>query len=192
MSEEDKKTLGQQRGFIKDNLTRFQSYIKKVNASNIHELELRLVDIKSSLKEFNEEQERDAFQDRYYTIITQAHALIEKYKPNIRSTSSSSQSINIDSNVREMSEMSRNNVKLPIIQLPKFYGNYEEWPSFCATFVTLINNNKTLDDIEKFHYLLSSIKGDAEKVITSLAITKENYPIAWDLLKKRFENKSKL
>jgi len=57
-------------------------------------------------------------------------------------------------------------VKLPTIKLPRFDGKIEEW-------------NKThLLNIEKFQYLISSISGDAAKIIDSIDLTDENYTAA--------------
>lgn len=49
-------------------------------------------------------------------------------------------------------------VGLPKTDLSIFLGLYEEWPSFFNTFNFLIHSNTSLNDIQKFHYLKSSIK----------------------------------
>jgi len=40
-------------------------------------------------------------------------------------------------------------IKLPVISLLTFYGNYEEWQQFYDTFLTLIDSNATLDLVQK-------------------------------------------
>lgn len=81
------------------------------------------------------------------------------------------------------------NVKLPTLTLPTFNGNYEQWLLFKDSFESLININDNLTAIQKFQYLRSSLKDEALKVIQSLETTTGNYRIAWDLLKKSYENK---
>jgi len=46
-----------------------------------------------------------------------------------------------------------------------------------------------LPEIQKFHYLKSSLSGEAEHLISNLPMTANNYTIAWKLLVERHENK---
>lgn len=82
------------------------------------------------------------------------------------------------------------NIKLPTIKLPSFDGNYIKWLEFRDTFDSLINSNNSIQTISKFHYLRSSLEGSALVVIKSIEFTSENYSIAWDLLRKRYDNKN--
>ncbi|XP_031339663.1 uncharacterized protein LOC116168131 [Photinus pyralis] len=80
-------------------------------------------------------------------------------------------------------------VKLPTIKLPTFSGNYADWICYYDTFNSLINVDDNLTNIQKFHYLKSSLTGSAAEVIASLGVSNDNYAIAWNLLRDRFENK---
>lgn len=51
-------------------------------------------------------------------------------------------------------------------------------------FQSLIHDNRKLSDVQKFQYLHSTLQ-----VINSLNTSTENYLIAWDLLKRHYENK---
>ncbi|XP_066603284.1 uncharacterized protein [Prorops nasuta] len=62
-----------------------------------------------------------------------------------------------------------NHIRLPVIDLPKF-----------SVYVS---------GRDKFHYLKSCLQGEAATVIKSLAITSENYEIAWDTLVARYTDK---
>jgi hypothetical protein len=53
----------------------------------------------------------------------------------------------------------------------------------------MIHERNDLTNIQKFHYLKSSVRGEAQKLIVHLAITHDNYITAYNLLKSRFENK---
>lgn len=46
--------------------------------------------------------------------------------------------------------------------------------------------------MERFHYLKSCLEGPAEKLIRPLAVIGDNYPRAWALLCKYYENKKEL
>lgn len=78
---------------------------------------------------------------------------------------------------------------LPKIELPKFSSKIEDWPSFIAIFKSLTDDMTSLTDAVKLHYLLSSLTGEALSLVAHLKITNENYTIALEILKKRYENR---
>jgi len=53
----------------------------------------------------------------------------------------------------------------------------------------MIHLNTKLTNIQRFYYLISSLKGDTAHVIKSLEITPDNYCEALELLKQRYDNK---
>ncbi|XP_066590522.1 uncharacterized protein [Prorops nasuta] len=63
-----------------------------------------------------------------------------------------------------------------------FSGDYLEWNNFYETFSSIVHEKAYVSGRDKFHYLKSCLQGEAATVITSLAITSENYEIAWDTL----------
>ncbi|KAL0821359.1 hypothetical protein ABMA28_005948 [Loxostege sticticalis] len=80
-------------------------------------------------------------------------------------------------------------VKLPKISIPTFSGNYSEWPTFRDLFVSLVDKNSSLDNVQKLHYLKGQLSGEAEQLIRHTPITADNYDQCWDLLVKRYNNK---
>ncbi|XP_026744728.1 uncharacterized protein LOC113506069 isoform X1 [Trichoplusia ni] len=79
-------------------------------------------------------------------------------------------------------------VRLPKIDLPHFDGNYQSWLEFRDTFGSLIHDNKTISDINKFHYLRASLQGNAALIIKNLDFKASHYNIAWNLLCERYNN----
>jgi len=75
------------------------------------------------------------------------------------------------------------------LEIVRFHGSYSEWPDFLATFTTVIANDNELSDIEKLHYLGSSLAGVALDTIRSLVPSNANYKKAMNLLVNRFDNK---
>jgi len=73
-------------------------------------------------------------------------------------------------------------IKLPPIEIPKFGGQITEFKHFHNTFKSLIINNETLDDLKKFHYLLSSVTNEAHQLVQNLPVTQQNFHVAWNLL----------
>ncbi|XP_024867930.1 uncharacterized protein LOC112452104 [Temnothorax curvispinosus] len=59
-------------------------------------------------------------------------------------------------------------------------------------FDTAIHENSGVADIQKFQYLLASLSGEALGVVKNLPLTAENYVIAYDALRERYQNKHNL
>ncbi|KAJ8957238.1 hypothetical protein NQ318_007802 [Aromia moschata] len=191
MENEQLRSLTAQRGQVKAQITRFTHFLDEFDKDNVLELELRLEKIDQLWKDFNSIQSkieclddsqtqrdyREHFENSYFTEVSRARKIInENMVSQNHAASSGSKSSNAD-------------VKLPIISIPHFYGDYREWPSFFDTFSALVDNNTNLSSVQKFHYLKNALKDNAKQVIESLEVSHENYKIAIDLLKTRFDNK---
>ena len=87
------------------------------------------------------------------------------------------------------SESSSVAIPLPRIQLPKFSGQYTEWANFRDLFTSLVASNETLSDVQRLHYLKSSVTGEASLVLRNIPVTNVNYRTAWSELQQRYENK---
>lgn len=94
------------------------------------------------------------------------------------------------SEVKKSSEHSV--VKLPKISIPQFSGKYSEWASFRDLFSSLIHKNHSIDDVQRLHYLKSSLTGEAAQLIQHIPITADNYRICWNQLENRYNNKKYL
>lgn len=131
-----------------------------------------------------EENDRDVFENAYFEITA-----------NIRCLTSSSSNLNNLTNITPSAtpfstSESNNHVRLPKLNLPKFSGKYEDWFLFYDTFNSVINVNQELSCVQKFQYLKSAVTGEASDIIQSLELLEQNYEIAWNLLKQRYDNKS--
>ncbi|CAG4976903.1 unnamed protein product [Colias eurytheme] len=191
--------LTKKRSSYKGRITIFTGYLKSLeNASpsskEIGELELRISKLDSLYAQFDETQtrlecisdnldlqlaERDEFENRYYKVLGQGQDMLNNYKKS---------QIPLPSECGSHSGK-RNPVKLPTIQIPTFCGSYTRWIEFRDVFSSLIDSNDDLDDINKFHYLRTSLEGSAAVVISSIEFSSSNYHVAWKLLCDRFDNK---
>lgn len=79
-------------------------------------------------------------------------------------------------------------LKLPVIDIPKFAGDYSEWLPFHDAFSSLIHNNSALNNIQNFQYLCSALMGSALKTIEFIAVALNNYDLAWVTIEERFKN----
>lgn len=194
MSEE--KELIKKRGSYKGRLTTFSTYLNGLNislltATDVSELQLRIGKMKTVFEQYDEVQlslecisdnlelhlsDRNEFESSYYKLIARAQTLVSNYSGECDNKSVNSSSCN-------------KLVKLPTIQLPKFSGAYENWLEFHDTFSSLIHSNSEISDINKFHYLRTSLEGTAAIVIQSIQFCAMNYEAAWKLLCDRFDSK---
>lgn len=72
--------------------------------------------------------------------------------------------------------------------MPIFLGKYDDWISFRNIFRSMIDQNIILPAVQKMQYLLTSLKGEAYDVVSSLEATAENYEVAWLLLNERYDD----
>ena len=76
-------------------------------------------------------------------------------------------------------------VRLPVHELPKFSGQYSEWPSFWDQFSSTIHNQTGLSNAHKLSYLRCCVTGEPLDLIKAFTLTNENYPIAVTILTSR-------
>ncbi|XP_017796389.1 PREDICTED: uncharacterized protein LOC108577710 [Habropoda laboriosa] len=199
------KNLIIERGLVKAALTRLQNFFRENAAhTSAGSLKKRLTANASLYDRFNAIQtqietlvagsdiedahalERETFESTYFDLIDEIETHIER--------SSTTQRREIAGSPGTGSAVSGStvNVKLPTIQLPTFSGNYSDWLKFRDSFVSLVHENETLSDVQRFHYPNSSLKGSAARVIQSLGVSEANYKLTWELLNSRYENSTAL
>ena len=80
-------------------------------------------------------------------------------------------------------------MKLPKISSPTFSGKYDEWIPFHDLFKSTVDSNRSLSNIQKLHYLKSSLKEEPARLLAHLPISNSNYEVATKLLENRYANK---
>ncbi|XP_076301867.1 uncharacterized protein LOC143219991 [Lasioglossum baleicum] len=78
---------------------------------------------------------------------------------------------------------------LPKADLPTFTGSYHEWIRYRDLFTTLVLEDDSWSDAERFHYLAASLSGEAAQLIQRVPISGRNFHRAWELLEHRYENR---
>lgn len=89
-------------------------------------------------------------------------------------------------------QASRKTPKLSPITIPKFDGQFKKWMSFKSLFISIIDENKTLSNVEKLQYLQTNVVGEVFKMISHLQLTNDNYEVAFRLIMDRYDNPRKL
>lgn len=164
--------------------TRHVGFCKKMPANtSIHELNERLKNITSLYEEFrvlqgeiefecgvelieHEYTLRSQIEDYYYYAVSTLRGQIDRLKL-AQQPNQSNPNNNAD------------DIKLPRIEIPIFYGDYRAWPEFKDLFESLIHDNPSLRNVQKFHHLKNKVKGTAGSLIKSLHMTDANYPEAF-------------
>ena len=77
-------------------------------------------------------------------------------------------------------------VNLPKLQLATFNGDILQWQEFYDGFSAAIDKDDSLENIQKFQYLRTQLRGEAAKCIEGLTLTNANYDQALGLLKDRY------
>ena len=114
-----------------------------------------------------------AFDDLYFSVIEFAESLEE----------------DSSNSVIAHNPTQKNQVRLPKIQLPTFDGNVENWQTFKDSYLPLIHQSQSLSEIEKFHYLISSLSGFALTIAKGVPLTAANYQVVYSALVDRYDNK---
>ena len=81
--------------------------------------------------------------------------------------------------------------RLPEVKLATFKGNFDEWETFWSSFRTNVDVRDDLERSTKFIYLAQSLEGEPKEMISGLAITDDNYPIAISILRDRYGDVSR-
>ncbi|XP_052738126.1 uncharacterized protein LOC128198186 [Bicyclus anynana] len=129
-------------------------------------------------------QDREAFDGIYFRLVSEAQVMLNSHLSTQRRRSS----YGSDLSVQKSDRCEHDFVRLPKIDLPHFDGDYQHWLEFRDTYLSLIHNNKSISDINKFHYLRAALKGTAALTIQALDFSAGNYQLGWQLLTERYDN----
>ncbi|CAK1597329.1 unnamed protein product [Parnassius mnemosyne] len=198
------KTLLKKRSSIKSKLTIYNNYLNLIkSSSDISELQRldlaeRFNKFETLYSEFDELQtnievladdagstlvECEDFDRQFFNLVAITRSLL----------GASSNGAGSEAGFRDADSgahcLNKNSfVRLPKIDLPHFDGNYQCWLEFRDTFTSLIHDNSSINEINKFHYLRASLQGNAALVIKNIDFKGDHYKIAWDMLCERYNN----
>jgi hypothetical protein len=199
MAEQDIKDLIRDRGRVQASLTRIQIFVQHYEESQeVLNIKLRMGKLEGIWNKYEEIQDRlevidcdssihddfrNDFETKVYDLNVKMQRIIDKHD-----AESSEQVHPTDASERGSSH-SHSSLKLPAIKLPIFSGHYDHWIKFSDMYKAMIYENDSLLEIQKFYYRKSSLSGEAERLVSNLPMTAENYTVAWKLLVKNYKNK---
>lgn len=155
--------------------TLFQMRYKDINSireefTEHHRTMLQLLAVQEGANIEAEQNIHSQFESKYYSIQAIYHDLFK--------------------NRSEQAPQSplKSNIKLPKINIPRFYGDITTWPTFIGLYDSLIHKNTSLSNSEKFQYLLSFLDKEPLLLIKNIVVTDINYIVAYESLYKRYQN----
>lgn len=192
------KDLRIKRGSVKSALTRAQTALNNFDprAQSITLIEVRQEALPRISQNFDEvqsqiellhddlednERERAEFEERYYALKSEMLEIINSER-------SHNSSINLSNN--NNSNISMQRAHLPPVSLPKFDGHILEWESFYSYYKAIVHEDERYPAAQKFSYLRSALSGPALDVVKGIPITANNYGVALEKLKQRYDNQS--
>lgn len=192
----DPARLKAKRGQVKASITVLEKWVsQKAQEAGREEIEVRLRKLKKYEEQFEEIQSKlddevdvDELPAEHQERIEvdERLSVLEASLLEYKHTFDTSTNLN---------ETTANNISLdlvtsdlPQIELPKFNGEYLQYPQFIDSFNALVHNVKGrgMTDIRRFGLLKSSLVGKARDSIANLPLVAGNYQVALDILKERF------
>lgn len=165
---------------------------------------MRLEHIESSdLQGYNESDFKDIEKDfheaqiRILRPLTQAqrldeYAVTREFESRLKSVKSRLRQSSSGLAENKPLTLESNLAKLPKISIKPFDGKLENWVSFKELFESLIHNRNTISEVEKLHYLLSSVQGSAYELIKSFPLSGDNYSSAYETLCNYYDRKRQI
>ncbi|XP_076660720.1 uncharacterized protein LOC143364103 [Halictus rubicundus] len=126
--------------------------------------------------------EREQFENTYFNTLSHAETRLIAARGESASNSAST------SNPTPTPSDSYPAIRLPVIKIPTFDGNYSQWIRFRDTFTSLVHDCDKLNDIDRFNYLVSSLSGPAARILESFGVSATNYKLAWSRLRQRYDD----
>ncbi|GFO23704.1 reverse transcriptase [Plakobranchus ocellatus] len=163
--------------------------------SSITEFEGRLAQVDELQSQIEDEVEQSKIEE----IVEEAFCYREKQKEVkvraqicLQKLSEIKESHTSDLNTSQTSTSSHvGRARLPKLELPKFSGNYLEFTSFFDKFLAVVDKSE-LPAVTKFTYLQSLLTGEALASINGLTVTDDSYPVAKEILTKRYGRKERI
>ncbi|XP_075163077.1 uncharacterized protein LOC142235702 [Haematobia irritans] len=126
--------------------------------------------------------------EKYGTCVCSYHRLLSKILDLQKTLVAPSDSSKLLSAL-ENSDSSFSCIKVPPCDTENFQGGYEEWPSFRDMFTAVYINHPKLSPVQKLYHLRLKVKGQAAVIVRKYTLCGDNFALAWEALRTRYENK---
>ncbi|XP_072401562.1 uncharacterized protein [Diabrotica undecimpunctata] len=186
--------LKKQRKPLKSKISRISNWLRDNSAQETDPLQFQLRrteltncyakydDLMDQIEELDEanteERDREEIEEKYFSTLAGLQHRMEMLQPLSHQSSSTS------------ARLASAKVTLPEIKIQTFSGCFSEWSASYQLFETLIINNPELNNVQRFVYLKSFLRNEPLQLVENIQVLEENFQIALDTLRNRYENKS--
>ncbi|UYV66467.1 hypothetical protein LAZ67_4001777 [Cordylochernes scorpioides] len=143
----------------------------KVQLDNIHKIKENIENYMIALVDSDEHESHIPMYKEANKDITELQSTLLNY-------------LELKENINTKIEETK--INLSKFSLPSFKGDLDQWLDFKTTFEDTIMNNSSLNNIQKFKYLQSSLSGDAASIIKGFTLTPDTFDKAWLALNERY------
>lgn len=190
-SEEELKALVASRGYAKAGISRLHNFLSNANEvaiTPVSNLLARKAKLESTFLEYenynkqifcldpSDQEDVEKIENKYFHLITLINEEVKKRESN-------SDSVPSQPTIR---------TKLPTINISTFTGKYADYVNFINLFKSLIHSDRSLDKVQKLHYLRSFVKDEPYDLIKNLPLECDSYDEALRLLDDRYFNKFRI
>lgn len=161
-------------------------YLFEIKLEQIQQFYAKYVDLMDDINELNDEAilaECETMDNKYCETVSGIKRIISEFN-----TAKLEHTVTGQQNPTAIASVA----KLPEIVINPFSGDFSEWNSFYELFENLIIKNSCLSDVQKFVYLKSYLKGEPLALINSLQLSSNNFQVAVNTLKERYQNRLRI
>ncbi|XP_039761203.1 uncharacterized protein LOC120634568 [Pararge aegeria] len=151
-----------------DNEAEFRSRELNNIKKQFHSVQSKIEKHLAKKGEFNHEDQL-AIRDKFDNLCYVVQIVLDNSKINIRKNSS------VHVTTPPLFHRHPTKIKLPTISLPTFSGNVTERNVFYDLFKSLVHDYEELSDVQRFRYLLLSLRDEPLNLIKSFPVTDSNY-----------------
>ncbi|XP_075157757.1 uncharacterized protein LOC142231024 [Haematobia irritans] len=178
---------------VGEELSRYENRLKAENFSDYSmeavdcertELEILWAKYKSAYEEHasasKEKKKIHLLHNQYHKTYIRCVNIIAKVRKNVQES---------DAQTNVAQKSSELSIHVPPCDTGVFAGDYASWPTFRDLFTAIFINNSKLTAVEKLFYLFQKTEGEAREINRNVALTAENFEIAWSNLRRQYENR---
>ncbi|XP_074100548.1 uncharacterized protein LOC141528398 [Cotesia typhae] len=94
--------------------------------------------------------------------------------------------VDIPAPTAQQNQSAPSTINLAPLNITVFSGDFIKWPEFRDMFTTHVVN-RSMGDVDRLHYLKAYLTGSAAQLVVNLPSSGDQFPIAWEAIRSRYE-----
>lgn len=176
------------------NLGEFRVRVKELNSikKTFFQVQAKIEKLSAKNETFSKDEHlaiRNQFDSLYYEVQVTLDTIKEERKQSVSLACGSGGLLASHAGCCASQPSAQSHIRLPRLSIQTFSGSLTEWNAFYDLYKSLVHDNVTLTNVERFRYLLLFLKDEPYNLIKSIPVTDSNYENALQVLISRYENK---